>query len=142
MAKVSKAKVFLFKGTDLRFVNGTKYTISKISKILKVTDGLVRGRIFHLGAFDDTHLRNRKSNARRGMTKSELAIFHTKKARIVKSCVFSETRFLVASDPKKLKKVNSWLDSVYKEGEDFWLSMDRLTLGEILKIAINKDVAA
>ena len=58
MAEVSKAKVFLSTGTDLRFVNGTRYHESgQIANILKVTDGLLcERRIFHLGAFDDTHL--------------------------------------------------------------------------------------
>ena len=136
------SKFFLFKGDDPRFVVDEAYSIGQICEISKLNDGIIRGRLKGSGSFSDRDLRNRKPSARIAMSESQRALWYSQKAKIVKSCVNSETKFLVSNDPVKLKKVIRWLKEVNDESEKFWHKMDNLTLHEIIKIAVNKDVAA
>ena len=142
MALIRSSRFFLFIGSDPRFINGKGYTIRQISEISKLDNGIIRSRLNGFSSFDDNNLRDRKPNARPAMTKSQRALWYSQRAKIVKSCVNSETRFLVSNDPVKLKKVIRWLKSVNGQSEKFWHKMDNLTLHEIIKIAVNKDVAA
>jgi hypothetical protein len=145
MAGSKSRRHYLFTGDDDRFENGTTYTIRQISDITKMGAGAVRNRIGFLGSFNNEHLigvRAWGSRSGRSLSESQKALWYTKKAKIVKACVFSETRFLLADDPVRLQKVNRWLDSVKDETEKFWHGIDYLTLDEIIKIAVKKDVAA
>jgi hypothetical protein len=142
MALIRSSRFFLFTGSDPRFINGKGYTIRQISEISKLDNGIIRSRLNGFSSFDDNNLRDRKPNARPAMTKSQRALWYSQRAKIVKSCVNSETRFLVSNDPVKLKKVIRWLKGVNGQSEKFWHKMDNLTLHEIIKIAVNKDVAA
>tara|TARA_R110000851_G_scaffold203029_1_gene354891 strand:- start:285 stop:713 length:429 start_codon:yes stop_codon:yes gene_type:complete len=141
MAGSRSSRFFLFVGNDPRFINGEGYSIRQISEISQLDNGIIRSRLNGFGSFDDNNLRDRKPNARPAMTKSQRALWYSQKAKIVKSCVNSETKFLVSDDPAKLKKVTQWLKSVNDESEKFWHKMDNLTLHEIIKIAVNKGVA-
>jgi hypothetical protein len=142
MALIRSSRFFLFTGSDPRFINGKGYTIRQISEISKLDNGIIRSRLNGFSSFDDNNLRDRKPNARPAMTKSQRALWYSQRAKIVKSCVNSETRFLVSNDPVKLKKVIRWLKGVNGQSEKFWHKMDNLTLHEIIKIAVNKYVAA
>ena len=145
MAGSKSRRHFLFTGNDERFISGNAYTIRQISDITGMTPGVIRNRLQDIGGFNDSHLfgvRPWGSRLGRSLSKSQKAIWYTKKAKIVKACVFSETRFLLADDPVRLQKVNRWLDLVEGETEKFWHGIDYLTLDEIIKIAVKKDVAA
>lgn len=136
---------YLFTGDDARFENGRSYTIREISDATKIGAGAVRNRIGFLGSFNNEHVvgvRPWGSSLSKVQSQSEKAISYTKKAKIVKACVFSETVFLLARDQVRLQKVKFWLNSVKDEGDEFWHQIDYLTLDEIIKIAVKKDVAA
>ena len=142
MALIRSSQFFLFIGNDPRFINGKGYSIRQITDISTLADGTIRSRLNGFSSFDDSDLRERNPNARPAMTKSQKALWYSQRAKIVKSSVNSETRFLVSNDPVKLKKVIRWLKNVNGQSEKFWHKMDNLTLHEIIKIAVNKDVKA
>lgn len=145
MAERNSRRHYLFIGDDARFQHGKSYTIRQISDITKMGLGAVRNRIGFQGSFKNEHViptRAWGSRSGKALSESQKAIWYTKKAKIVKACVFSETRFLLADDPVRLQKVNVWLTSVKDETEKFWHKIDYLTLDEIIKIAVKKDVAA
>lgn len=136
---------YLFTGDDARFESGRSYTIRQISDVTKIGAGAVRNRIGFLGSFNNEHIvcvRPWGSSSSKAQSESERAISYTKKAKIIKACVFSETVWQLARDQVRLQKVKSWLNSVKDEGEEFWHQIDNLTLNEIIKIAVKKDVAA
>ena len=134
---------YLFTGDDARFESGRSYTIRQISDVTKIRPGAVRNRIGFLGSFNNEHIvcaRPWGSSLSKVQSESEKAISYTKKAKIVKACVFSETVFLLALDQVRLQKVKFWLNSVKDEGERFWHQIDYLTLDEIIEVAVKKDL--
>ena len=138
-----KSKKYRFMGTDSGFQPGGEYTINEICEQTGLPHSAVRMRVRGLDSFDDLHLQKLNQRYSRIMPKRTLAEKdHVKKVRadIIKHCVISETQYLVLGHPVAETQVANWLDSVMNNSRDFWLKMDKLTVREIVTLAVTAEL--
>jgi hypothetical protein len=137
-----KKKQYRFMGTDPRFQPGEEYTLYDICDHTGLTRSAVRMRLMGLDSFEDRHLLKLHERYSRIMPKRTLAEQeHAKKVKadIIKHCVISETQYLVLGHPVAEIQVANWLDSVMNNSRDFWLKMDKLTVSEIITLAVQAE---
>ena len=135
-----KRKQYRFMGTDSRFVPNLEYTLHEISDKSGLPHSAVRMRLYYQDSFDDGHLRELKpGNNGPKQTLAERNRAQTVRAGIIKQCVISETQYLVRGHPVAEIKVANWLESVMYNSCEFWLKMDKLTVSEIITLAVKAE---
>ena len=138
-----KKKQYRFMGTDPRFQPGEEYTLYDISEQTGLPRSAVTMRLRRLDSFEDRHLLKLNERHSRIMPKRTLAEQeHAKKVKAdtIKHCVISETQYLVLGHPVAEAQVANWLDSVMNNSRDFWLKMDKLTVREIVTLAVTAEL--
>ena len=144
MAGSKSRRHFLFTGNDERFISGNAYTIRQISDITGMTTGVIRNRLQDIGGFNDSHLfgvRPWGSKTKPSMTDEQKTQADSTRAKIIKSCVVSETQYIAKDDPVLLPKVISWIGSVQQESDHYWHKMDKLLLTEIMAMVSGERAA-
>lgn len=133
-----KRKQYRFMGTDPRFQPGEEYTINGICDLTGLPNSAVRMRVMGLDSFDNGHLvpLNKRYSHVVKRTLAEKDNAKKVRADIIKHCVISETQYLVSGHPVAEAQVSNWLDSVMNNSREFWLTMDKLTVSEIITIAV------
>ena len=129
---MTAAKYYTFTGDDPRFTRGKAYRAREIAEKLGCNISAIHARLKHLDVFDDIHLRPV------GPAKSKGPNEPAGKARAasIKSCVISETQYLVSKHPRARRLVLAWLKSVANNDDAFWIRLDKLSLEEIITMAV------
>lgn len=134
-----KKKQYRFMGTDPRFQPGEEYTLYDISEQTGLPRSAVTMRLRRLDSFEDRHLQELNQRYSRKHTLAEKEHAKKVKADIIKHCVISETQYLVIGHPVAEIQVANWLESVMYNSREFWLKMDKLTVSEIITLAVQAE---
>jgi hypothetical protein len=126
------ARYYEFTGNDPRFTVGKAYRAKEIAERLGCNISAIHARLKHFDVFDDIHLRPVSPAKSTGPNEPA----GKARADIIKSCVISETKYLVSKHPEALRSVLAWLKSVANNDNAFWIRLDKLSLEQIITMAV------